>query len=528
MSWQCLIQKYHIQAEIDSAPWTADEDALYNDLIAFINTNEADSVLNQLVVLEAKIKDQYDAVAATNEKLRHLEYQLDVISSSESPLFARSQTVFHGKTQNKHSVKEGGNGSNNNSIGNEMETVSMSDINVQYVEYYRDVLQHLMKSQQLKKSHMDDYSLHRWSEMDDDYMVSMMEALINVTDTVIMENITAIVSAELIFQSQEINQEFLDNLLDSMTANKYDLPERLPSRETCAGHLDAAKLIHSTLHQWNEDINKVDHLQGSSIIYGTSWTSDTYQSSTTWKSQPWYVRDTPLIRYIPSILESILPAGWDTYDLSPMLQLPMKLYNNIPSYIWHSLPPPFLSLLPTSMKLQIVPNAEIILSSDLSLGSCWPLDGQHGRVTLLLPYPVIPDEFTIEQYPTQFDGDSYLQLDQSSAPRMLRIVGYPPCVAHDCISKGFDTKTHIDLGTFEYKLVNSQNSDEKQHVNTAQSRSYQTFKISPHGCSEAFNTTKVCYQEGPFISALTVFIDSNWGNDHFTCIYRIRLHGRAK
>ena len=67
---------------------------------------------------------------------------------------------------------------------------------------------------------------------------------------------------------------------------------------------------------------------------------------------------------------------------------------------------------------------EAILKPSLYPGSCWPMAGQSGQVTLRLPYPVKIKAITVDHAPSLLFED---QTKRQSAPKHVRVFGFPPC-----------------------------------------------------------------------------------------------------
>ena len=91
---------------------------------------------------------------------------------------------------------------------------------------------------------------------------------------------------------------------------------------------------------------------------------------------------------------------------------------------------------------------EQIFFADTNPGSCWPMAGRHGHVTIRLPYPVDVDAITIDHVSSLLipPGGS-----RDSAPKKIRVMGYPPCEENECNGLGFDISDGIEgklqLGT---------------------------------------------------------------------------------
>src|SRR5690606_33279769 len=119
-----------------------------------------------------------------------------------------------------------------------------------------------------------------------------------------------------------------------------------------------------------------------------------------------------------------------------------------------------------------------ILDPDTSLGNCWAFTGSTGYVVVQLSNPVIPEAFSIDHVHESISPDF------SSAPREFQVVGYE-----------FDSTDGKVLGKFEYKKGKG---------------AVQTFPVK---------------EEKSFL-IYKLHILSNYGNKDFTCLYRLRIHGK--
>ncbi len=154
------------------------------------------------------------------------------------------------------------------------------------------------------------------------------------------------------------------------------------------------------------------------------------------------------------------------------------------------------------------------------------MEGTQGYVTLRLPHPVKITSISV-------DHASALLLppeQRTSAPRRIRVVGFPPCQGAQCGGLGFNVNKRIPLIEFDYDIKgpSAQTFDLEQSTSQA---SCSEEKISCDGPSEDVGfplAAKVVERDDeiPF-AAVTVEILNNWGNKDYTCFYRFRVHGEA-
>ncbi|KYO35174.1 SUN domain-containing protein 3 isoform C [Alligator mississippiensis] len=123
---------------------------------------------------------------------------------------------------------------------------------------------------------------------------------------------------------------------------------------------------------------------------------------------------------------------------------------------------------------------DTILQPDVSPGSCWAFPGSQGQVVIKLPEKIQPTAVTIQHISKAISPSG----EVTSAPKDFAVYG-------------LDEKTEILLGKFMYDL-------EKEVI--------QTFQLQME------------------LPASFIYIKfsmlSNWGHSDYTCIYRVRVHGK--
>ncbi|KAL7492623.1 hypothetical protein ACHAWT_003292 [Skeletonema menzelii] len=214
------------------------------------------------------------------------------------------------------------------------------------------------------------------------------------------------------------------------------------------------------------------------------------------------------------------------------------------------------------------------------------------KYTVRLAIPIHIDAVSVEHraFPLPQNALNNGVRGGESAPRWVRVIGFPPCHDNDgshaeaddeeCDKLGFDISQPIELGSFEYHPVTgSGNGDDYgrgdvDETSTSKSdrrrRSVQTFavkggKVRDSGTEEnggdgdipsinepelevedyeipagscvppkepddvpscGGDTTSSSHQsERQVVSAVSFIIEENWGNNEYTCLYRVRVHG---
>ncbi|KAG2375194.1 hypothetical protein C9374_010198 [Naegleria lovaniensis] len=120
---------------------------------------------------------------------------------------------------------------------------------------------------------------------------------------------------------------------------------------------------------------------------------------------------------------------------------------------------------------------DIILTSDTTIGNCWPMKGGSGFVVIELASPIIPTAFSIDHVPRS------LTPNFSSAPRQFTVFAYE------------NSTSLVKIHTFEYDIKGP--ATQTFYVEEKATRKYQRFRFQ---------------------------ISSNYGNHLYTCLYRLRIH----
>ncbi|KAF8529836.1 hypothetical protein JB92DRAFT_3139415 [Gautieria morchelliformis] len=168
---------------------------------------------------------------------------------------------------------------------------------------------------------------------------------------------------------------------------------------------------------------------------------------------------------------------------------------------------------------------------DINVGNCWPFAGTHGQIGLLLARSVFISEFTIDHAPRD------IAYDVRSAPRQMEVwglvqgkdnvakvreyqqsvrarraeavrraeeLGVPPLPEDDSYPPSLPRSPHyIRLAQFSYDIHSP------EHI--------QTFSV-PLDIQEI----------GADFGVVVLLIKNNWGEEDFTCLYRLRVHGTDK
>jgi len=391
-------------------------------------------------------------------------------------------------------------------------------INIGYVERFSQQLNETLELERSRRRAL----LPSKSEIDE-----IDPSVYDVKDIVHREQLDSMFeSGDLLRQSDEELEQWLTDLIlqeiEEQVQGQRDLIEKaLPQKHlqqqlkvsrksvSCATPVDAVHAVQEELAKNLQDqIGLFDHLSaGATIVY--SETSDTFVPS---PKDSQKLGNVWWRRYIPEDWERLLPEGWENWNAG------------IPHYVYHTLGWRTSTTAPAS--------PEQIFFADTNPGSCWPMAGRHGHVTIRLPYPVDVDAITIDHVSSLLipPGGS-----RDSAPKKIRVMGYPPCEENECNGLGFDISDGIELKTVEYdldgkpiqtfSLVDKQQQSKDEEEDGEIGGSCSTVTASCSAPPMDLNSDEVPTSE--VVSGITLQILDNWGNEDFTCLYRFRVHGEA-
>ncbi len=351
--------------------------------------------------------------------------------------------------------------------------------------------------------------------------------------------------------------------------------------EQCVDYTSAINMVQSSIWEYENDGGVYDYLSdgGGVVVYGDNWTSNSYIPTPASKVSDDIGFDKVTLgdyqQYVPEDWARLLPEGWEETDVTFIHKfLRTDPRSNIPTSLWHSIPLPLKKFLSPPGNLIALPKApETIMNKNNHLGSCWAMAGSSGKITIRLKEPMSLRSLTIDHYPGLLSAHKEPNADKinQSAPRFITVIGYPPCKDEDkdtldCIKLGFDRLRPLNLESFEFHPVPSiDNSFEDNAFEPKPRRSSQRFSLKlahtrdnenigeeeerGKGIDKESNNKLGTGEEGfssgscsavkptcgsenveisettmPRIASFTVVVDENWGEEDFTCIYRIRAH----
>ena len=278
---------------------------------------------------------------------------------------------------------------------------------------------------------------------------------------------------------------------------------------SCVSPQEAAQAIQNslTLHtSFEEREDSFDHAAfGAWVVH--EMTSDTFEPPT-------------------SARESTPNAWWMGY-------VPDDWLDAVAWYFDHDQPESKIQELVASTKLfepNKINSPDAVLHPMVLPGSCWPMAGQSGYITLALPYSIAVRAISVDHVSALLVQNHD---DRSSAPRDIQVTGYPPCQGPRCRGLTFDASQPIRIMKLTYvaddseapirqttpvdfaALANEEGEGGEGECETSSSDS----------CSAIDPLSNL--RPNDMIAALRFDILSNHGNSDYTCVYRIRVHGTS-
>jgi hypothetical protein len=173
----------------------------------------------------------------------------------------------------------------------------------------------------------------------------------------------------------------------------------------------------------------------------------------------------------------------DTFIATPSGYLSWMLYSILPSWL----------MTPDTLNHH---SPDITLFPTHNIGECWPMQGSEGSLGVLLPKAIVVEGFTVEHV------DKRIALDVSSAPKEMELWA----IAQDTDTSGWELDPTYGIQMRRLAVI-------------------QYDKEQPQGPVQVFWVDDE--HRGIRVRAIQLRILSNHGNPHWTCLYRLRIHGHT-
>ncbi|CCX07387.1 Similar to Spindle pole body-associated protein sad1; acc. no. Q09825 [Pyronema omphalodes CBS 100304] len=221
---------------------------------------------------------------------------------------------------------------------------------------------------------------------------------------------------------------------------------------------------------------------------------------------------------IPDYANKITGAAVWPYLTSPSWEFGSK--RNSLSSLWGKLLP--------GLESRHAPSPVIALLPTTDVGDCWPFPGGYGTLAVRLSKEIYPTHFTIEHAP------KLLAPDFTSAPKVVEfwvqiknateraLVESRAAALAEKSGKPYAMERIMAPGPPEsndavYRV--DKNSREFVKVDTA------IYEGGAEDGVESFELSTDFQQMGVKTGIVAVVVRENWGNEEFTCLYRVRVHG---
>lgn len=160
---------------------------------------------------------------------------------------------------------------------------------------------------------------------------------------------------------------------------------------------------------------------------------------------------------------------------------------------------------------------ELAITPDIQAGCCWPMQGDHGSLGIRLAEELVPRAITIDHLALQ------LAFRNNTAPKEVSVWGIQPQGQHrDTGALRVQKGLHL---SFEYGLLDLHPDYYHRDFVSLGNFTYDIHTVHP---IQTFNLVEEAEKLDLIMEILLFIFESNWGNDHYTCIYRVRVHGNSR
>jgi SUN domain-containing protein 1/2 len=176
------------------------------------------------------------------------------------------------------------------------------------------------------------------------------------------------------------------------------------------------------------------------------------------------------------------------------------------------------------------------LHHELQVGHCWPFRGQQGQLGIQLSAPVFVQEVTIDHAARE------VAFDMRSAPREMELWGLVEGAENVERYEAWraERAREREERRVEAELAGEEAGVQEDAEDVAIPESLSAASGAPwvrvarmvydaHAAQnvQTFAADEAYARLGVDVGLVALRIESNWGQDDFTCLYRVRVHGEA-
>jgi SUN domain-containing protein 1/2 len=166
------------------------------------------------------------------------------------------------------------------------------------------------------------------------------------------------------------------------------------------------------------------------------------------------------------------------------------------------------------------------LHQDLHSGNCWPMTGPHGQLGVMLAFPAIISDITIDHVAKE------VAFDLSTAPKDMEVWGQVE--GKDNLAKVAawraeqaarrEAATEAGEAVSEADLEDDYPATLPRDVSFIRLTSF-TYDIHAPSNIQTFPVRQEVRDLSLDFGIVALVIKDNWGKDGYTCLYRFRVHG---
>lgn len=165
---------------------------------------------------------------------------------------------------------------------------------------------------------------------------------------------------------------------------------------------------------------------------------------------------------------------------------------------------------------------EFAIYPDTQVGSCWPMKGRSGSLGLALIQPAIVTSFTVDHAPRPM---TFRYQSALRSGELWGLIEEPFREGPRSSVSGTEELTLMDASTVLLPDTPRVQGSRYAHSQLVRLASF-TFDVDSGPPFQTFNVSEDTLEQlGRIRFSTVVFVvRENWGNDAFTCIYRVRVH----